>query len=439
LLVTALVSFLPSLVPAQNWDIIDCGTEKHISDVCFMNPDSGWIVGNDTLIYYTSDSGNTWTHQQISNYPIDPIAADPWLLCVDFCDANNGIIGGLDGVIIYTNDGGSNWVQVQWDIAQQGYFDCQMLSPNVGYLAGANSLGQPIVSKTTDGWQSVQQHAWYWQNPSDPGNNYMGYATSLHFFDDTLGLVAGFDAFYGQAVIAKTVNGGSAWQTVFWLPIPGHPIRAMDFPSRDVGYAVGDSGLVLKTIDGGINWSVLSAQQPGTLNDVSFIDDNIGMAAGVYGTIVRTIDGCMNFSLQNVGLYNDLFAVQVLDGRNAYASGMYGALVYTNNGGEPPGEYMPGDANMLVGSWPPQVIGGDVTYLVNYFRGTNAPCLIGAPTFYCAADANGDCQVIGSDVTRMVTYFRGLADIEPCPEYEPAWLTPDDLPGEAPSGWPNCE
>jgi hypothetical protein len=106
---------------------------------------------------------------------------------------------------------------------------------------------------------------------------------------------------------------------------------------------------------------------------------------------------------------------------------------------EPAGEneYLPGDANMGVGSWPPQVIGGDVTYMVGYFRGINASCLVSG--FYCSADVNADCQVIGSDVTRLVTYFRGLADIEPCDDYPPAWPTTEDLPGEAPSGWPNCE
>lgn len=100
-------------------------------------------------------------------------------------------------------------------------------------------------------------------------------------------------------------------------------------------------------------------------------------------------------------------------------------------------EYFPGDANMINGLWPPQVIGADVTFLVNYFRGTSEACLLDG--FFCSADVNGDCLVIGSDVTRMVTYFRGLADILPCPDYESAWPTPDDLPTEAPAGWPNCE
>ncbi|MCP4580152.1 MAG: hypothetical protein GY839_00935 [candidate division Zixibacteria bacterium] len=102
-------------------------------------------------------------------------------------------------------------------------------------------------------------------------------------------------------------------------------------------------------------------------------------------------------------------------------------------------EYLPGDVNMANGSWPPMVIGGDVTYLVNYFRAmpTSPACLLEG--FWCSADANGDCLVIGSDVTKLVSFFRGLTTITFCADYEPAWPTPDDLPPDAPPGWPNCE
>ncbi|MCP4583428.1 MAG: hypothetical protein GY839_17605 [candidate division Zixibacteria bacterium] len=102
-------------------------------------------------------------------------------------------------------------------------------------------------------------------------------------------------------------------------------------------------------------------------------------------------------------------------------------------------QYLPGDANMFNGQWPPQVIGGDVTYLVNYFRGmeTNVPCFLDG--FWASGDANGDCLVIGSDVTKLVSYFRGITELNNCPDFEPAWPTPDDPPGEAPPDWPNCE
>jgi predicted outer membrane repeat protein len=99
--------------------------------------------------------------------------------------------------------------------------------------------------------------------------------------------------------------------------------------------------------------------------------------------------------------------------------------------------YIAGDANMAVIQWPPQADISDVTYLVEYFRGINQPCRING--FYSAADVNGDCQVIGSDVTRLVSYFRGISTLNYCPDYPPAWLTPEDCPETMPSGWPGCE
>jgi hypothetical protein len=63
--------------------------------------------------------------------------------------------------------------------------------------------------------------------------------------------------------------------------------------------------------------------------------------------------------------------------------------------------YMHGDVNC-----DNQIIGSDVTYLVNYFRGLVGP----ACDPFLRADTNGDCNVIGSDVTYLVNYFRGMAE-----------------------------
>jgi len=110
-----------------------------------------------------------------------------------------------------------------------------------------------------------------------------------------------------------------------------------------------------------------------------------------------------------------------------------------NCGGGGGYEYLPGDANMYLGGWPPNVIGSDVTYLVNFFRGleTNPPCNIDG--FYMSADVNASCTIIGSDVTRMVNFFRGTGVIQICPDWEPAWHDASELPPTAPPGWPNCD
>ena len=101
--------------------------------------------------------------------------------------------------------------------------------------------------------------------------------------------------------------------------------------------------------------------------------------------------------------------------------------------------FLPGDVNMFNGDWPPRVIGSDITYLTNYFRGMNTckPCLING--FWLGADVNGDCIIIGNDITRLINYLSGSDSILYCPDHKPLWLSPNVLPVEIPYNWPNCE
>lgn len=101
--------------------------------------------------------------------------------------------------------------------------------------------------------------------------------------------------------------------------------------------------------------------------------------------------------------------------------------------------YLPGDANMYGGIWPPQAIGADITYIVNYLRNmpTSVPCRFAG--IWASADVNGSCDVAGSDVIRFVNYLRGAIGLTWCPDVEPLWPTPQNLPPDQPPGWPGCE
>jgi len=91
-------------------------------------------------------------------------------------------------------------------------------------------------------------------------------------------------------------------------------------------------------------------------------------------------------------------------------------------------EYVPGDANMGVSSWPPEVVGGDVTYLVRFFdMGQTAPCLFEG--FWASADATGDCIIVGGDVSYLVRYFAGLLP-QPtgCPDFPHIYPTEENYP-----------
>ena len=72
-----------------------------------------------------------------------------------------------------------------------------------------------------------------------------------------------------------------------------HPqhLRGVQLLDSELGFAVGDSGTILRTDDGGETWI---AQQSGTKNNLlclEFVDKLVGCAVGANGTILNTDDG----------------------------------------------------------------------------------------------------------------------------------------------------
>ena len=65
-------------------------------------------------------------------------------------------------------------------------------------------------------------------------------------------------------------------------------LRLVNANSR---YAVGYYGTIVRTTDGGNNWTIQSSGTTQTLWAVSFTDSNNGTAVGEVGTILRTTDG----------------------------------------------------------------------------------------------------------------------------------------------------
>ena len=90
-------------------------------------------------------------------------------------------------------------------------------------------------------------------------------------------------------IIVNTVDSQDwQWQN----PLPqGNTLRAVYFPDVNTGYAVGDLGTMIKTVDAGASWTVLWSGSNKHLYAVYFSNANTGYAVGVGGTILKTIDG----------------------------------------------------------------------------------------------------------------------------------------------------
>jgi photosystem II stability/assembly factor-like uncharacterized protein len=98
-------------------------------------------------------------------------------------------------------------------------------------------------------------------------------------------------------------------------------LRAVSFPTADVGYLLLDDGRILKTTDGGRSFSpqpIVSDGGEGTPTALMFSDPNDGIVATSAGEIFRTIDGGENWSREFDGdfeldgvLYTDDHAIAV--------------------------------------------------------------------------------------------------------------------------------
>ncbi len=129
---------------------------------------------------------------------------------------------------------------------------------------------------------------------------------SVHFTNEFVGFVS------GDGIILKTTDGGINWSSQnfeYW-------ITSLYFPCDSIGYAVGYSqdtiyhGIILKTIDGGETWMTQFIGEKYFLKSVLFTDSNTGyVGGGIHygsteydGVLLKTEDGGDNWVIQ---FFND--------------------------------------------------------------------------------------------------------------------------------------
>ncbi len=277
------------------WEIIPSGTTEELNSIFFYDYEIGFACGNSGTVIKSIDSGKTWQSIQT------PVTNDLNDLFV-FNDSTLCVVGD-SGTVIFSLEGGNNWYLGSYFLTEDyysisfsgangiiggssqtivravfestsitfygvqsgflggGFFGVTMLSPDFGFVAGENSIFQPLFGKTTDSGVNWNFTAFYL-------NSNEGRATGVDFTDINTGFVSA-RVWDGTGAIAKTTDSGANWISTMFT----NPLWSIDFPisgASQVGYAVGDQGTILKTNDAGINWL---PQQSGTtfrLNKVYF-------------------------------------------------------------------------------------------------------------------------------------------------------------------------
>jgi photosystem II stability/assembly factor-like uncharacterized protein len=304
--------FCPSLF-SQYWTLQNSGTNKILGESYFLNQNSGWIVGESTLLK-TSNGGSNWVSQVIpSLYTYGGI---------QFQSADTGWIAGSygdyltsTGILLKTVNGGTSWTTIYNSI--RGLWDVVFINSNTGFVCG----DRKFFAKTTNGGLN-----WVQKNLGSTTSEFF----QMAFPANNTGFIVG-----SHNEIFKTTDGGENWiqQTVSvetWF-------RDVNFFNVNTGIAVGSNGVIMKTTNGGNNWVRKTvAGITSYLFSVQFFETGTGWVAGWDNTLLKSTDFGETWSIIG-GLpgNNQLTNINFSNQSTGWLLGYNGIILKTTNGGTP--------------------------------------------------------------------------------------------------------
>ncbi|MEI7595080.1 MAG: YCF48-related protein [Bacteroidota bacterium] len=208
-----------------NWNNVNVATGKCGGGIYFLNADTGFyayansLYGN-SVIAMTKDGGSSW----------DTVYSGiGWISYFHFVDDSFGYATVNNGTVLKTTNGGQSWSTsiIPANVWMSGVY---FLNKDIGLAGGGPPSAAVSMFKTIDG-----------------GANWTPIASSnmifkICFSDNTNGYALTVDV-TGAGDIIKTTNVGDSWVPEY---TPKSNLRGMSFLNTNYGYAVGDSGVILK-------------------------------------------------------------------------------------------------------------------------------------------------------------------------------------------------
>jgi len=252
-----------------NWIPLTSQNVDRLNSVHFINPGTGWAVGEQCTILSTHDGGATWLSQNI------PTSEN--LKSVQFV---NSKIGWIIGSRIWkTTDSGDSWKDQTMQLSH-AYYSCHFVDENTGWIVGINS-SKALIINTNDGGES-----WSYQDSATENG-----LLSVHFSNQTNGWAVGL---YGT--IVSTKDGGINWEiqnsgtkSYLW---------SVYFSDDSTGWVCGNEGTVLKTSDGGEKWELQKYDFSLGFKSINFINSTTGWVVGNNGIIFKTTNGGLYWGYQ---------------------------------------------------------------------------------------------------------------------------------------------
>ncbi len=160
-----------------------------------------------------------------------------------------------------------------------------------------------------------------WLQQTNPATNSL---YDVFFVDANTGGAVGV-----AGTILRTTDGGANWTT---QTCPGGNLFGVCFTNANTGIAVGE-GIIYRTTNGGANWINVTLPAPGLLFGVTFADANTGFIAGSAGDIFRTTDAGASWAALNSGVSGTLEKPSFANSNTGLVVGLSGVILRTTDSG----------------------------------------------------------------------------------------------------------
>lgn len=263
---TTLPGVFKTIDGGLHWTPLDHNMEGRLTAIGFINDTTGFAstkLGLDAFIYRTTDQGDTWekVHTMYLRTPgfsfTDESTAYAIQTLTDYAMTTK------------SSDCGETWeaydtFSTEWGGA--GVTDFQFLSENTGYMIYESG----IMYRTDDGGETFQEVY----------RDFQYDFIALHFLNADTGYVVGEvkygrDANSNSGLVLKTTNGGASWQST---PLQDECTDVV-FVNADMGYIATGSG-PLHTYNGGQEWHQSTTTPQGNIETMCFPSTHTGYAIG---------------------------------------------------------------------------------------------------------------------------------------------------------------
>ncbi|HJN05468.1 MAG TPA: YCF48-related protein [Bacteroidales bacterium] len=273
----------------ENWHVSyqPAGISRFITfnAIHFVDSNIGYLAGTKSTLLKTLDGGMTW--QDVSPQ------GDNDLFDVYFHDELRGIIT-KGSTLLKTDDGCQTWDTIPIGISYNPRH-LHFVNDSLGFLGNTNNSNYYKTDDAGNTWSLI--------NLSQIITDFK--AKAVNFINENIGFISGYIYISGtyEYFILKTFDGGLNWSIVYSDPFID--IKEIYFYDNDIGFAVGprimNDNIIVKTINGGDTWQngIMNDYSIRDLNSFAYSNEGVALCVGDYGQIFTSIDVGENWDRTN--------------------------------------------------------------------------------------------------------------------------------------------